>query len=300
MRSRSTRVSLIAAAVALVAGAGIATIGPASAADAPTNFQSAYEYSVANPNATPPGANNFGCPLSFLHPRPVVLVHGTFENMYDNWGTMSPTLQAAGFCVFALNYGSVDPTRTINGTGDIPTSAKELSAFIDQVLAKTGASKVDIVGHSQGGMMPRYYIKNLGGASKVNKLIGLAPSNHGTTVAGLSNLLTSIPLAKSFIDTQCPACSQQFAGSEFLTQLNAGGETDPAVKYTVIQTRYDEVVTPYTSAWLAPASNVKNKLVQDMCPLDPVEHIGIAWDPLVIQQTMHELDSRLPAVVACL
>ena len=52
------------------------------------------------------------------------------------------------------------------------------------MLAGTGASKVDIVGWSQGGMMPRYYINNLGGASKVNMLVGFAPSNFGTTWTG--------------------------------------------------------------------------------------------------------------------
>ena len=49
------------------------------------------------------------------------------------------------------------------------------------MLGATGAAKVDIIGHSQGGMMPRYYVKNLGGAAKVDDLIGLSPSNHGTT-----------------------------------------------------------------------------------------------------------------------
>ena len=49
------------------------------------------------------------------------------------------------------------------------------------MLAATGAAKVSMVGHSQGGMMPRYYIKFLGGASKVDDLVGLSPSNHGTS-----------------------------------------------------------------------------------------------------------------------
>ena len=53
-----------------------------------------------------------------------------------------------------------------------------------RVLAATGAAKVDLVGHSQGGMMPRYYLKFLGGAALVNRLVALAPSNHGTTLDG--------------------------------------------------------------------------------------------------------------------
>ena len=58
-----------------------------------------------------------------------------------------------------------------------------------------------MVGHSQGGMMPRYYIKFLGGADKVDDLVGLAPSNHGTSnplllTPGLEYLLPSMPPAE--------------------------------------------------------------------------------------------------------
>src|SRR3954462_7677258 len=88
--------------------------------------------------------------------EPVVLVHGTFGDS-TNWGYVRPQLEAAGYRTFALDYGN-------RGTGDMAASAPQLKAFVDGVLAQTGASKVDIVGHSQGGMMPGYYIKNLGGA----------------------------------------------------------------------------------------------------------------------------------------
>ena len=92
-----------------------------------------------------------------------------------------------------------------------------------------------MVGHSQGGMMPRYYIKFLGGASKVDDLVGLAPSNHGT-----SNPLLLTP----GLGYLCPSCLQQKTGSAFLKRLNAGDETPGPVSYTNIVTRYDEVVLP--------------------------------------------------------
>jgi len=46
-------------------------------------------------------------------------------------------------------------------------------------------------------MMPRYYLKNLGGAGKVGALIGLAPSNHGTTLNGLLTLASHLRRRKN-------------------------------------------------------------------------------------------------------
>ena len=63
----------------------------------------------------------------------------------------------------------------------------------------------------------------------------------------------------------CDSCGQQATGSAFLTHLNAGDETPGQVSYTVVQTRYDEVVIPYTSAFLAGA-NTTNVLLQDALP----------------------------------
>src|SRR4051812_1360130 len=153
------------------------------------------------PAVSPPGANDFSCRPSSAHPEPVVLVHGTFEGAADNWATVSPELQGAGYCVFALEYGD-------RATGDIAASASQLSRFVDAVLAATDARKVSLVGHSQGGMMPRYYIKFLGGGKTVDDLVGLAPSNHGTTNPG----------AFATGATVCEACAQQLAGSPFLGQ----------------------------------------------------------------------------------
>jgi len=206
--------------------------------------------------------------------EPVVLVHGTFGDS-SNWGYIRPQLEAAGYRTFAIDYGN-------RATGDIATSARQLRDFVNRVLAVTGASKVDIVGHSQGGMMPRYYIKNLGGASKVDDLVGLAPSNHGTTNPGAF-------LADPRL---CAACRQQAAGSAFLTALNSGDETPGDVDYTVVETRYDEVVTPYTSAFLAGATNV---LLQNKCPHDVSEHLSIMVDQAAVQWIKNALGRVGPA-----
>ena len=103
---------------------------------------------LAKEGTPPPGAN-VPCDPKARHPYPVVLVHGTFETMDQNWAVLSPRLKEKGYCVFALNYGN-------RGLGRIGQSAHELDRFVDRVLAYTGARKVSLVGHSQGGMMPRY------------------------------------------------------------------------------------------------------------------------------------------------
>src|SRR2546430_1408955 len=89
-----------------------------------------------------------------------------------------------------------------------------------------------------------------------------------------TNALARNPLAPPSGNFGCPACAQQAAGSSFITALNAGDETPPPVTYTVIETKNDEVVTPYQSAFLAAGDRVTNVLLQDRCPQDPVEHVG--------------------------
>ncbi len=166
------------------------------------------------------------------------------------------------------------------------------------MLASTGASKVDLVGWSQGGMMPRYYLENLGGASKVNALIGLAPSNHGTTLSGLATLAGYFPGALPLVGALCPACTDQVVGSPFLMNLNAGGDTVAGVKYTVIQSRYDEVVTPYTSAFLT-GSNVTNITIQNKCILDLGDHLSMPYDHIVDREVLNALDPAHASSTIC-
>jgi triacylglycerol esterase/lipase EstA (alpha/beta hydrolase family) len=147
-------------------------------------------------------------------------------------------------------------------------------------------------------MMPRYYLKNLGGAAKVNALVGLAPSNHGTTLSGLATLAGYFPGALPLVGALCPACTDQIAGSPFITSLNAGGDTVPGVKYTVIESRYDEVVTPYTSAFLTGA-NVTNITIQNKCILDGGEHLSMPYDHVVDREVLNALDPAHASSTIC-
>jgi pimeloyl-ACP methyl ester carboxylesterase len=234
----------------------------------------------------PPGANDFSCKPPARHPYPVVILHGTFGNMGVLWDTAAGALERLHYCVFALDYGN-SPVPGINAVGDIPTSARQLQTFINHVLAATHASKVTIVGHSQGGMMPRYYMKFLGGASKVDDLVGFSPSNHGTDT----------PAAPPAGVLGCPACAQQVAGSPFMQQLNAGDQTPAPVTYTVVETSHDEVVTPYQSEFLPTTADgrVVNVLLQDKCPNDATEHVLFPQDKVAVQWMLNAFGRPGPA-----
>ncbi|MEV0557303.1 alpha/beta fold hydrolase [Streptomyces sp. NPDC050597] len=280
---RPLAVLLLTAAVTVVPTATAASAATAEAESAPSR-----------------GWNDYSCKPSAAHPRPVVLVHGTFANSVDNWLGLAPYLVNRNYCVFALDYGQLPGVPFFNGLGPIDKSAEQLKTFVDKVLAATGAAEADLVGHSQGGMMPRHYLKFLGGAAKVNALVGIAPDNHGTTLNGLTQLLDAFPGAADLLSTATPALADQVAGSAFLTKLNAGGDTVPGVRYTVIATKYDEVVTPYRSQYLD-GPNVRNVLIQDLCAVDLSEHAAIGLiDRIAFHEVANALDPAHATPTTCL
>ncbi|MFI1925360.1 MULTISPECIES: triacylglycerol lipase [unclassified Streptomyces] len=272
---------------ALLLAAAAATV-PATAAHADSTA-----------TASSSGWNDYRCKPSAAHPRPVVLVHGTFGNSVDNWLGLAPYLTVRGYCVFSVDYGQLPGVPFFNGLGPIDKSAAQLSTFVDKVLAATGAAEADLVGHSQGGMMPRYYLKFLGGAAKVNALVGIAPDNHGTTLSGLANLLPYFPGAEDLLSAATPGLADQVAGSAFLTKLNAGGDTVAGVRYTVIATKYDEVVTPWRTQYLS-GSDVRNVLLQDLCPVDLSEHVAIGLlDRIAFHEVANALDPAHATSTTC-
>jgi triacylglycerol lipase len=228
--------------------------------------------------APPTVMDSRACRPPVQHPDPIVLVHGTFAT--TSWWLMGPALARRGYCVFTFDYGDL-------GTGEIARSAHQLSDFVDRLLARTHAQRVSIVGHSEGGMMPRYYIRFLGGAAKVGDLIGLSPSNHGS----------ENPLVLEGAALGCTACAEQEAiGSPFLDRLNAGDDTPGPVDYTVIQSVYDGVVIPYSSAFLrGPAARVTNVTLQTRCPGDVSGHLALPTDPVALQWVEDALARPGPA-----
>lgn len=279
----------------------------------PTNFSilDALGNAIRNPDTPPPGADDPNCRPSPEHPRPVVLVHGTFENRTFNWWSLSPVLRNAGYCVFTLNYGQeVDAWRIgvpgafkVGGTGPVMDSARQLADFVEDVRARTGAEKVDIIGHSQGGMMPRLYLKYLGGADKVENMIGLAPGTRGTTFWGL---LTTPPIRDALAAGLGPAVADQSPGSRLLTELNADGGVPVGPRYTVIASRYDWVATPWEASLLpgddtdpATRPDIRNIVLQDSCGTNATEHLGMPFNPATIAYVLNALDPSYVVDTPC-
>ena len=314
-----TSAGLLAVATATVVAAG--TVGAGEGAAAPvasivdtvghgpeqSNFVPALRYSVQRPNVAPPGANDFSCSPAGSR-NPVVLVHGTWENAYSNWAGLSPVLKRAGYCVFALNYGHEAGSRPfMNGTAPIARSAEQFDGYVNRVLAATGASKVDVVAHSQGGPLVRQWMKFEGGAdadapsnNRIDRLITLGATNNGTTLSG------AVPFIKVLLDAketeadkrESSAARDQNAGSPFMRRLNSGRRVYPGVQYTIVGSRYDQVSTPYRATFLPAGQNVRNVTLQDGCGVDRSDHSSISYSPRAHSIVLNALDGeRFPTLV---
>ncbi|WP_082393268.1 esterase/lipase family protein [Nocardia arizonensis] len=269
-------------------------------------WTTAFAYGLSHPDLAPPGANDWHCEPSPRHPRPVVLLHGTWENAYNNFAYFSQPLADAGFCVFAFNFGRtglpqgggvVSVLPGANGNGYIQDSAVQLAGFVDRVLAATGAEEVDIIGHSQGGAMANWYTKFDGGAAKVGHLVSYGATHHGTTALGIGALgrvinnagIDVIGFAELAVGH---AAAQQVIGSDFLTRLNADGDTVPGVDYTVVATRYDQFNTNFDLTFLHPGpdATVRNIVLQDNCEQDLSDHLTMMYSPRALSIALNALD----------
>jgi triacylglycerol lipase len=296
---RVIRVNVLGAAAALLATGLLATPGAAATGKqypVPYNFAANIAAAALQPGTNPPGSNDWSCRPTVAHPNPVVLVHGLLADKTDNWQTMSPLLANNGYCVFALTYGVTPgasfPFDQTGGLTKMEDSAVELSAFVDRVLDATGAGKVDIVGHSEGATMPDYYIEYLGGAAKVARYVGVSGVKHGTTLHGLGTLIsefeTLFPGAADPTATTCQSCQEFLVGSDYVNAIEARAPA-AGVIYTNISTRYDELVSPYTSSFLD-GPNVTNITLQDHCALDFSDHLSIISSPITGRYILNALD----------
>ena len=263
-------------------------------------------YSTAHPGTNPPGANDFSCKPK-KGQNPVVLLPGTNSDAYASWSMYTPQLRARGFCAFTANFNGLPWLSSFAYTGDIRTTAKATSIFIDRVLRETGAQKVDIIGYSQGGgPLPNYYIQKLGGDKKVGKMIGIAPANHGVGGPAVSKWINEALPDEAHASIEDIAGSvhvasypQQLASSQLMKELYHNGKvTRPGVQYINIEGKYDYVVAPYTNAFIR-EPGVKNITVQDTCPQDHATHVNFPYDTNVAQMVFNALDPDNAKPVKC-
>ncbi|KAK3835582.1 MAG: secreted lipase [Linnemannia gamsii] len=245
------------------------------------------------------GVNNYDCKLTPQHPRPLLLVHGTL-NTLEMWALFAPILIKEGYCVFALTYGRYQQS-IIGGLAPIEESAKELAIFADNVLEKMGVKQLDYVGYSQGGILGRYWIKYLGGAGKVNRMIGISPIYHGTSLSNIVNMAKVMKIfapGQHFTDLTTPSFYNMVEGSPFMKKLNKGGDTSPDVIHFNIASQSDEVVTPYRNCFQsAPATN---EVVQNLCKSTLlVGHLRMPNHPTVWQFVLNKLDPANARTESC-
>ncbi|MGV8873134.1 MAG: esterase/lipase family protein [Rhodococcus sp. (in: high G+C Gram-positive bacteria)] len=298
---RSLITLVIAVAAALLAPAAhAAPLMPIAAAPVQPDHADAIRYAAINRDAAPPGSNDMSCTPTAAHPNPVVLVHGTDATAYQDWAGFSPILRAAGFCVFAINYGA-SPDGKSNGYGVIEDSAAQLKSMTQSILDATGATAVDLVGYSQGAAVTRYFVNRLGGDRIVDRWVGIASPTYGGTMYGVTPVVQAVPGGVGLIAGEFgPGLTQLMAGSDFLERLNAGGDTVPGVEYTSIATNVDEVIQPYTNALLRDPG-ARNIVVQDVCPGTEVAHFTFTYDPTALRLALNALDpadARPPTCVA--
>ena len=194
---------------------------------------------------------------------PILLVPGTDLDPQPNfsWNYMR------AFSAQHWPYCSV--TLPGHAMGDIQI-AGEYVVYALRTMAARAARRVDVLGYSQGGMLPRWALRWWPDTrALVDDVVGLDPSNHGTLDAVAS------------CNFPCPAADwQQATGSHFITALNSGAETFAGIDYTVVYSRTDEIVVPNldasgSSSLHTGGGHIANIAVQDICPNDTSEHLAM-------------------------
>ena len=256
----------------------------------------------AGAQASTSGVNDWSCQPSSAHPHAVVLLHGLGAPAYDHWSYDASYLAGRGWCVFYPTYGQGSPLFLNGGLRPIAESAQEVAAYIDDVRAATHTAEIDLVGHSEGGFLSLYIPKVLAFGPKVHRVFAMAPPTHGTTYAGVYGFADGLGIRAqvNMLATLfgCGACNDMVIGGPAVARLNDGPVTVAGVEYTILASRSDALVTPTETAFVY-EPGVVNRYVQDTCPLDPVGHVGLAFDSGVAQMLANALDPAHATPVTC-
>ncbi len=209
--------------------------------------------------------------------QPVLLVHGTGITRRQSWSwNYWPALRRQHFevCWIQLPAGALK---------DIQISAEYVARALQTMHAAAGDG-VDVLTHSQGGLVARWAIRWFRSGRFVADYIGLANPNHGTEVAN-----TATAQGRCF-----PSCWQMRRDSKLETALNRDDETPGGIHYTNVWTDSDELVQPPGTQALEGKGAV-NLSLQELCPGRPVDHAAILGDHVTWQLVRSSLLSPGPA-----
>ncbi|MET9695749.1 alpha/beta fold hydrolase [Streptomyces sp. NPDC006529] len=161
-------------------------------------------------------------------------------------------------------------------TRDVRAAARLLADRVDDLCARTGAQRVDLVGHSLGGLIARYYVQRLGGDTRVRTLVTLGTPHAGTRVA---------PGAGAH-----PVIRQIRPGSAVMTEL-ASPAPGCRTRFVAFWSEFDQLMVPVETARLDhPDLRVENVQVTG------IGHLALPKHPAVIAAVHRALDG--PALVA--
>lgn len=176
-------------------------------------------------------------------------------------------------------------------------SAVQVGAFVDDVLAATGAALLDILGISQGTLVPNYSVAPRRSTSTC-PWARAGTARWADPAATGGGPLDLVPDDMHGVVPPCIVCFQGLPGSEFMAKMLEGGVYAPDVTYTNIMTRYDELILPYTSGYVE-APNATNIVVQDACPQDFSDHLALAASRVAAGHVLNALDPAHPRPVPC-
>jgi len=275
---------------------GAASAWATMSADVPGRTSATLK-SLFAPGTAPAGANDWSC-RSSAHPVPVVLIPGTFNNMQVAFGALSPVLANAGYCVFALNYGGKGDRAYVQSIGSIEESNQKIAGFVRQVLTATGAEKVTLVGHSQGGLHAIVLSRSPEFAGKIQAVVGLAPTTHGTEFLNKFEQAGQPTLLGMMIRKVCVACEQQRENSPWVLAQQMDTQISAGVKYYVLASRNDKIILPPSRSFIQSAQ-AENSYVQDLCGDRRVSHRGMLYDEVTRQWLLAVLAGNQPAAEIC-
>jgi pimeloyl-ACP methyl ester carboxylesterase len=202
------------------------------------------------------------------HARPVLLIHGYLATR-GSLHLLERNLAGHGHVVMSYSLGPIN-------LGDIRDSAGLIARKVESIVAQTGVTQVDIVGHSMGGLVGLYYVKRLGGRHRVRRLVLLGTPTQGTWSALLG--LFTAPLGLASL--------QLLPGSPFLREL---GESP-------LPAGVDVVSIGALRDWLAPVASTVLEGVRHIAL--PTGHSGLLVDGQVadvVASILREVDgARCP------